>query len=255
MKVSEQPRKRAAGVKSAMRVLEVLEFFARKPEPASLAKLCVALNMPKSSGHALMETLRQQGYVYWMGRQQGYYPTRRWRDLGEAITLHDPILSLMSGVLQHVCERSGETAILAKREGDEVLYLDVVEPDRTLRFSAYAGQVKPIHSAASGRALLALMEHPERARLMKGLKLKAFSEHTITDLDRLMKEITEGVDRGYHVAIGEYQLETAAIAVGFEAGGECYALLIGGPTQRLEGRIDEMGHMLTEEVKVVSGGR
>src|SRR5690606_24843312 len=113
----------------------------------------------------------------------------------------------------------------------------------------YAGQIKPIHSAASGRALLALVDELERGRLLKRLQLKAFSEHTITDVDILLKMIRDGEKRGYHVAIGEYQLETSAIAVGFEYTGECYALLIGGPTQRLEGRLDEMGQMLIEEAR------
>lgn len=249
MKVSEESAGRMAGVKSAVRVLDVLEFFARTPEPATLARLCSALGMPKSSGHALMETLRHQGYVYWLGRQHGYYPTRRWRDIGEAITRHDPILSIMSAVLRHISEQSGETAILAKREENEVLYLDVVEPERTLRFSAYAGQIKPIHSAASGRALLALADSEERSQVLSHLKLEAFSEHTITDIAHLQKLIAEGEKQGYHVVVGEYQSETTAIAVGFKLGTECYALSVGGPTQRLEGRVDEIGHMLIEQAK------
>lgn len=253
MKSLEQPKERPASVKSATRVLDVLQFFARKPEPASLATLCAALNLPKSSGHALLETLRQEGFLYWMGRQRGYYPTRRWRDLGEAITRHDPILSIMSAVLKRVTERSGETAILAKREGNQVLYLDVMEPDRTLRFSAFAGQVKPLHSSASGRALLALISQEDRTRLIKDLKLEAYSEHTITNAEKLLDVVREGEKRGYHIAIGEYQQETAAIAVGLELGGECYALLIGGPSQRLENRIDEMGQMLIEEAQSVAG--
>lgn len=251
----KQLGERPTGVKSAIRVLDVLEYFARKPEPASLAKLCSELDMPKSSGHALLETLRQQGYLYWMGRQPGYYPTRRWRDLGEAVTRHDPILTLLSSALHRVCERSGETAILAKREESRVLYLDVVEPDSTLRFSAYAGQIKPIHSAASGRALLALMDPDERDRLLDKLTLQAFSEHTITDLHDLTEKIEQGQKRGFHVAIGEYQQETAAIAVGFEAGGESYALLIGGPAHRLESRIDEVGAILMEEAAAVGKSR
>lgn len=245
----EERTGRVGGVKSAIRVLEVLEFFARTPEPASLAKLCSELRMPKSSGHALMETLRQQGYLYWLGRQQGYYPTRRWRDLGEAITRHDPLLSIMSEVLNRISEKSGETAIFAKREEDEVLYLDVVEPDRTLRFSAYAGQIKPIHSAASGRALLALADDEEQLAALKRLKLKAFSEHTITDVTQLHQMIAHGAQQGYHVVIGEHQPDTTAIAVGLKLGSEAYALSVGGPTQRLEGRIDEIGLMLMGEAR------
>src|SRR5690606_3625319 len=134
MKGPQPTTDRATGVESALRVLDVLEYFSRTVEPATLARLCADLDMPKSSGHALMETLRQSGYVYWLGKHHGYYPTRRWRDQGESISRHDPILSMMSDVLPDISGQTGETAILAKREENHVLYLDVIEPDRTLRF-------------------------------------------------------------------------------------------------------------------------
>lgn len=253
MKPPQAMTERAAGVKSAVRVLDVLEFFARTMEPATLARLCTELDMPKSSGHALMETLRQQGYLYWLGKHHGYYPTRRWRDQGEAITRHDPILSMASESLHRISSETGETAILAKREENHVLYLEVVEPDRTLRFSAYAGQIKPMHSAASGRALLALIDNDERNKVLRQLKLVAYSDRTVTDMNRLKQVIEEGEAAGYHVAIGEYQSDTTAIAVGFRFGTECYALLVGGPTQRLEGHIDEIGRMLISRTAQLAG--
>jgi len=239
----------AAGVKSAVRVLDVLEFFARTVEPATLTQLCAELGMPKSSGHALMETLRQQGYVYWLGKQHGYYPTRRWHDQGEAIIRHDPILAMVSEALHGISGETDETAILAKREENHVLYLEVVEPDRTLRFSAYAGQIKPMHSAASGRALLALIGSEARNRVLQQLELAAYSDRTVTDIDRLKQVIQDGEAAGYHVAIGEYQSDTTAISAGFRFGTECYALVVGGPTQRLDGHIDRIGRMLAARAR------
>jgi IclR family acetate operon transcriptional repressor len=242
---------RSPGVKSATRVLDILEYFARTMTPAPLARLCVDLDMPKSSCHALMETLKNQGYVYWLGKEQGYYPTRRWRDLGEAITRHDPILSLVSTILHDVSAQTSETAIIAKLEENHVLYLDVVEPDRTLRFTAYAGQIKPLHSAASGRALLALVDHDERVRVLSQLRLQAYSNHTVTEVDRLLTMIADGQAKGYHTAIGEYQADTTAIAVGFRFGTEAYSLLVGGPTNRMEERIEEIGRLLIDQATAI----
>ncbi|MGB6103837.1 MAG: IclR family transcriptional regulator [Pusillimonas sp.] len=246
---------RNSGVKSALRVLDVLEHFAQTAAPASLARLCAELDMPKSSCHALMETLKRQGYVYWLGKEQGYYPTRRWRDLGEAITRHDPILSLVSATLHDISAQTSETAIIAKLEEHDVLYLEVVEPDRTLRFTAYAGQIKPLHSAASGRSLLALVSPEERRRALGQLTLRAFSTHTVTDIDRLLKMIVDGEAKGYHVAVGEYQPDTTAIAVGFRFGTEAYSLLVGGPTHRMEERIEEIGHLLMQQARVIEALR
>src|SRR5690606_19846346 len=229
---------------SAVRVLDVLEFFARTMEPATLARLCAELDMPKSSGHALMETLRQQGYVYWLGKHHGYYPTRRWRDQGEAITRHDPILSMVSETLHSISTQTGETAILAKREENHVLYLEVVEPDRTLRFSAYAGQIKPMHSAASGRALLALQPVDDQNRVLSQLKLEAFSAQTVTRLDDLKQLITDGQKRGFHGASAEYQPDPTAIAAGFRFGTQCYDLTVGRRSERLRERTGTIRKLL-----------
>ena len=250
--IASSGTERLSGVKSALRVLEILEFFARTTTRAALTRISAELDMPKSSCHALMETLRNRGYVYWLGKDQGYYPTRRWRDLGEAITKHDPILSLASPVLHEISDLTGETAIIAKQEGTTVLYLEVVEPNRTLRFTAYAGQIKPMHSAASGRALLALLPPDEREQVLAQLELCAYSPYTVTDLEKLRKTISEGERLGYHVAIGEYQPDTTAIATGFRFGSETYALLIGGPTLRLQERIAEVGTLLVARAKSIA---
>jgi len=116
-----------------------------------------------------------------------------------------------------------------------------------ITFSAYAGQIKPMHSAASGRALLALIGHEEQDQVLQQLQLTAYSEHTITDAGRLKQAIQDGQAAGYHVAIGEYQSDTTAISVGFRFGTECYALVVGGPSQRLEGHIDEIGRLLAAQ--------
>lgn len=243
--------KAASGVKSALRVLEVLEYFARAAAPATLARLVTELNMPKSSCHALLETLRQQGYIYWLGKDHGYYPTRRWRELGDLVSRHDPVLALASATLHEIRDRFQETAILAKREGKAAMYLEVVEPDRTLRFAAEAGQIKPLHSGASGRALLSMLDPAEQAQLLNKVKRKSYSPNTVTELEPLLKMIEEGTQRGYHIAIGEYQPDTTAIAAAFQVGTEGYALLVGGPTQRLQGMHEEIGQMLVAQAKAI----
>lgn len=242
----------AAGVKSALRVLTVLEYFSRTSKPATLAQLSKQLELPKSSCFALLETLRQAGYMYWLGKDSGYYPTRRWRDLGERISNRDPILALAAPVLADLCSQLAETAILAKRDGVEVLYLDVAEPTQVLRFAAHAGQRKPIHSAASGRAMLALMEPATREALIRQLELQHYSPATLVDPKAIAEQVEIGVRQGWHVVVGEYRSDTTAIAVGFRFGGEEYAFVIGAPIQRIADRHDDIGALLLQYANAVS---
>ena len=50
-------------VKSAARVLDILELLARSDEPMALKDLVSVLALPKSSAHALLRTLQSRGYV------------------------------------------------------------------------------------------------------------------------------------------------------------------------------------------------
>ena len=53
-----------AGVKSAVRTVALLEYLAaRHDSPARLREISAALEMPRSSAHALLRTLVAQGWV------------------------------------------------------------------------------------------------------------------------------------------------------------------------------------------------
>ena len=50
-------------VKSAVRTLEILELLGAAVEPVTLKEIAVTLGYPKSSAHALTQTLVGRGYV------------------------------------------------------------------------------------------------------------------------------------------------------------------------------------------------
>ena len=139
-------------VKSAKRVLSILQFFAQTKAPATLTQISSALGFPKSSCLALLDTLEGEGYARLdAGR---YYLTRRWLNEARIVAEHDQLTALVRPELERLRDTLGETLILGQRSGRRVVYLDVAEPDRVVRFTAWTGQTKPLHASASGRALL-----------------------------------------------------------------------------------------------------
>lgn len=50
-------------VKSAARILDLLEFLSSREEPVRFSEICLQLELPKSSLHALLQTLISRGYV------------------------------------------------------------------------------------------------------------------------------------------------------------------------------------------------
>lgn len=240
-----------AGVKSALRVLQLLEYFAQSRRPATAADLRKHLDLPKSSCFALMETLRGAGYLYSVGRDAGYYPTGRWFELSKAISAHDPVLLVAAPALEKVRDGSGETAILAKLEGTEVMYLDVLEPDNVVRFSAQAGQRKPAYASSSGRALLGSLPETQRDALIARMRMHKFTLATSGSMSELVARVQEGNKRGWHVNLGEHQADTASMAVAFQLGTEHYALVVGAPLHRFKKKLPEIRQILLKAVSEI----
>src|SRR3546814_17094519 len=86
------PKKPESNVKTALRVIEIIEIFAREATPLSLSELARHLDAPVSSCLALLRTLTNLGHLYAAGRSQGFYPPGRLLAIAQRISSADPIL-------------------------------------------------------------------------------------------------------------------------------------------------------------------
>src|SRR5665213_2289500 len=121
-------------VKSAQRIIDIIEHFVSMRAPATLSVLASALNLPKSSCLALLRTLEANGYIYEVTPRTGYYPTRRWLDKAQIIAASDPLIAKMRPIMAALAEETRETLIFGKRSDHRVMYIDVVEWPQTLRY-------------------------------------------------------------------------------------------------------------------------
>ena len=233
----------ATPVKSAQRILEIFELYAARGEPATLTSIASALKMPKSSCLALLTTLASNGYLYEV-RQAGYYPTRRWLDKAQAISANDPLAEMVHPALMSLRDEIGETLIFGKLSDEQILYIDVVESQQTLRYTAVAGQFKPLHGTASGKAALSALPAVERKAFIASLNLKKLTPRTITDVAALERDIEQGIARGWQVSHGENVADATAIAVPVVLMKEIYVLVVAGPTQRLMPKLKTIGERL-----------
>ncbi len=229
-------------VKSARRVLEILRFFSQEREPASLARVSAALELPKSSCMALLDTLVAEGYAYQTDGR--YYLTARWSREADAVTRNDRLAPRCRSTLQHLSDEVGETVILAQLSQRKVVYLDVIEAAHVLRFSAFVGQRKPLHAAASGRALMSMLDDDALRKLAESLNYEGYTTATLASPKALIKAVEQGRARGWHLNLGEHQAGTVSIAAPTTVDATPLALVVGAPAGRVEGRLDRIGATL-----------
>jgi DNA-binding IclR family transcriptional regulator len=226
-----------AAVKSADRTVQILEAFAAAGEPLGVAELARRLAIPVSACYGLMRTLELRGYLYELGVRKGWYPTLRWLQKARTIAEHDPMLERVTPLLEALGKTTGETIVFGKRSGIEVVYLNVIESRHSIRYSAQAGERKPLHSSSAGKALLGAMAPTVRSALLDTLKLARVTPNTIVRRELLEKDLEASAKRGWYATRGENVADVHALGAPVRIDGEPYALVVAGPAHRIEGAL------------------
>ncbi|HWP13826.1 MAG TPA: IclR family transcriptional regulator [Ramlibacter sp.] len=239
-------------VTAVERVLDILETFQRSQKPLSLTDLAELAGIPKSSCHAIVATLTARGYMYSLTRPRALYPTRRLYDVAREIHEQDPFVERVMPLLERLRDASRETIILGKRQGDAVIYLQVVESPHPIRYSAKPGEFKPLHSSAIGKALIGSLKEPELRAVLAGRELKAATPATLTDHDALIEDILESRRRGYFVTRGENVPDVWAVSAFLTVNTETLAVAIAGPRHRMENSVPECAQLLLATCSFIS---
>lgn len=222
-------------VKTALRVIEIIETFAREKRALPLSELARLLDVPVSSCLALIRTLTSLGYLYETGRRQGYYPTGRLLAMAQRIARSDPVLDRVYPSLLELRDATRETIVFAKLTQDgRVVYLDVLDSPHTIRYAPVAGEFKDVHANSLGKALMSLMDDAARGAMMAGMTMTRYNERTLVTPRALQDDLLQSRQRGWFMNSGESIADVGAIAWPVTLSGEHYAISVGGPIYRIE---------------------
>lgn len=239
-------------VTAVERVIDIYEAFQASQRPLSLTDLAEAIDIPKSTCHAIVATLTARGYLYSMVRPRSLYPTKRMYDVASDILSKDPFIERSTPLLEKLRDKSSETVILGKRQGDSVVYLQVVESPHPIRYSAKPGDIKPLHSSSIGKALLGSLTDDELRAWVDGRTLPSVTGTTITDPKALVADIAKGQRAGYFQTRGENVSDVWAVAAHFIVNNETLAIAIAGPRHRMQATLSECAGQLAATCGLVS---
>lgn len=142
-------------VKSAGRVLQVLEHFAGSRSPATVKEISERLGMPQSSTSVLLASMEAGGYLAYETATRQYRPTIRVMLLGA--WMHDElfgegsIISMMTSLRR----RPRQSVMLGLRQGLFVRYLLSLRSAEPLSSINPTGTLGPVCISAIGKVLLA----------------------------------------------------------------------------------------------------
>lgn len=146
--------KEMRSIKSAHRVLEILEYFDREHRTATVMDLSRTLAYPQSSTSELLRCLTRLGYLHYNRYRRIYTPTARLALLGSWV---EPTLfrgGTVLTALDRVAEIVGETVVLSTASNYIVQHLHVVDGVEEHAVIEHAGHSESLLHSPQGRLIL-----------------------------------------------------------------------------------------------------
>jgi len=232
------PSNSSGTVKSLTKGLKALELLIRNPDLGTL-DLARTLKIDKGAASRILKTLVQGGFaVQDVGRRFRAGPLLQ-SQLAAAggISIRERARPL----LVRIFEGTGETAQLALRADDQVLYLDRIDTLHPLRVDRPAGTLAPLHCTALGKVLLAFGD----AALPR--TLPGFTQRTLVSVEALSAALADILARGYATEDEEFAPGIRCVAAPVrDAGGRVIAAVgLAAPVTRVErDRLDALGEFV-----------
>ncbi|MEN3284495.1 MAG: IclR family transcriptional regulator, acetate operon repressor [Solirubrobacteraceae bacterium] len=200
----------AASVRSATRVLDLLDVLQDAPDGMRLHELSLRTAMPKSTVLRYLGTLLERGYV-------DRDPVTGEYRLGLAVPSQAQFFARLSlaarPAMQRLGERFGEMVTFGVLDRDRIAFLDIIESPQVIRLAGRLGDRNYLHSSAIGKAVAATLPDDLVRRALESSGMPPLTDKTITDVDELLRELERVRTRGYAVADQENDAGARGIAV------------------------------------------
>lgn len=244
-------------VKSAGRVLEILEYFDDLQLPSTVMDIASALGYPQSSTSALLRSLVSMGYLEYDRFARTYVTSPRvallgsWRDT--QFFAEGAIIALM----KELNAKTGDTVVLAVRNGLFVQYIHVIQATSPARLHMTLGTVRPIAASGAGYALLCTLSDAEVTRIVMRINAEAGPNDELVRTRELLAELAVFREQGYVFTTNLVTNGGGIIAAPLPRISDQPRMIvgIGGVSQVMREREGEVSSILLSEIESRFGRR
>jgi DNA-binding IclR family transcriptional regulator len=182
-------------VKSAHRVIQILEAVALSRGGLRHAEIAHTLQIPKGSLSLLLADLVAQGYLTLKGDGKQYLLGTQVLVLARHYIAGLDLVQIARPIVNELVVRTGESAEIAMRRGDEVIIVYREVSSRSLSSCMQIGDLAPLYATASGKAILANLTPEEIDAYLSSGQFRSLTKKTVTDPAALRNEL-EAIRKG-----------------------------------------------------------
>lgn len=236
-------------VKSAARVLSLLEFFDQIQREASVAEVADHHGWPHSSTSVLMRSLVTLGYLHYDASARTYVPSMRVALLGDWLKVTPFLHGELMNLLRYLNECTGETIVLAAQNGLHAQYVRVLQGTNVVRMHLHIGARRPMLNSGAGRMLLTAMDDTSIRKLVRRHNALKEAPWPIEE-EAVFRRLAEDRQRGYALSMHQVTAYSGVIAMLLPAveGGRPLAIGIATLSQQLVDREAHYAQVLRDAI-------
>jgi len=217
------------------RALALLEMLSEVGPDVSLVQISRLLKLHKSTAHRLTVVLERHHIVEKNSANGTYRLGLKLFELGTRAISQLNLRERARPFLERAVLETGETVHLCVYDDGEVVYVDKVEPARSVRLASSVGRRNPAYCTAVGKAILAYLPESQVEAAVRKHGFHQLTRHTIGNMLELKAELQQVRRLGY--AVDREENEEGVCCVGAPVWGAAQQLVaamsISGPAFRL----------------------
>ncbi len=164
-----------SGGSSLDKALNLLQQVCMASVPLRFADLVEKTDLPKATAHRTLMSLIDKRLIRFDETSQLYHPGYGLLELAHQAWSKIDVRDIAADQMKHLWSETGETIHLAVLDRGEVIYIDKMESQKSLRLFSAVGKKGPAYCTGVGKAMMAFLDEDS---LQKTLKEQSFVQHT-----------------------------------------------------------------------------
>ena len=195
-------------VKKAFRLIEALSGT----DELSITDLSSAVDLHKGAVFRFVSTLKTLGYIEQNPINEKYSLSLKLFEIGSRVASRLNEVREGHTVMEQLAQKTHETVHMAQLNGENVVYLDKIDSKHALRIFSHIGNRAPCYCTGLGKVLLAWISEEELNGIFKQTKMVQYTEHTITKLPNLKRELKKIREQGFAIDNQEHEIGILCVA-------------------------------------------
>lgn len=229
-------------INSVDRALDIILLFYEEEREMGVSEIAERMDEHKSTIHRTLIALEEKGFVKQNSDNEKYWLGMKLYAIGMKIKNKMPLRNIMKPFCDSLSKEFGEVVNASVLSSDNAEYdqsmiiYKAFPPNNLLTVNPPEGAISPCYGSAVGKCLLAFGDVD--LNKYKNIKIKKYTNKTISDWQELTEKIEQIRREGY--AIDDEELEMSLTCIGapiLDSSGKAIAAIsLSGPSQRMKSK-------------------